>query len=51
MADRKARKLHSKLGLRPPANFSHCDAGVFIQVAIVATANLPCFGGRESGHY
>ena len=48
IADRKAR---SKLGLRPPANFCHCDAGVSIQVAVVSTANLPSCGGRESGHY
>jgi len=46
------RKLRSKLGLRPPANFCHCDAGVSIQVTIISsTANLPCCGGRESGHY
>jgi len=45
------RKLHSKFGLRPPANFCPYDAGVSIQVAIVSTANLPCCGGRESRHY
>ena len=51
IADRKARKLRSKLGMRPPANFCHCDAGVSIQVTTVSTANLPCCGGRESWHY
>jgi len=41
----------SKLGLQPPANFCHCNAGVSIQVAIVSTSNLPCCRGRESGPY